>query len=48
MTQNYCNGGWRPNSRKDYHYNESEEFFYQLQGDICVQVQYEGKALKYR
>lgn len=32
-----------PNSRKDYHYNESEEFFYQLKGDIIVQVQIEGK-----
>lgn len=32
-----------PNSRKDYHYNESEEFFYQLQGDILVQVQLDGK-----
>ncbi len=32
-----------PNSRKDYHYNESEEFFYQLKGDIVVQVQIDGK-----
>jgi 3-hydroxyanthranilate 3,4-dioxygenase len=32
-----------PNSRKDYHYNESEEFFYQLEGDIIVQVQVDGK-----
>ncbi|MGE0567359.1 MAG: 3-hydroxyanthranilate 3,4-dioxygenase [Bacteroidia bacterium] len=32
-----------PNSRKDYHYNESEEFFYQLEGDIIVQVQIDGK-----
>jgi len=32
-----------PNSRKDYHYNESEEFFYQLKGDIIVQVQVDGK-----
>ncbi len=35
-----------PNSRKDYHYNESEEFFYQLEGDITVQIQEEGKAVK--
>jgi len=34
-----------PNSRKDYHYNESEEFFYQLEGDIEVQIQEEGKAV---
>ena len=32
-----------PNARKDYHYNESEELFYQLEGDITVKVQYEGK-----
>ena len=35
-----------PNSRKDYHYNESEEFFYQLEGDITVQIQEEGKAVE--
>lgn len=34
-----------PNSRKDYHYNESEEFFYQLEGDIVVKIQDEGKAV---
>lgn len=33
-----------PNSRKDYHYNESEELFYQLEGDIIVRVQEDGKA----
>ena len=27
-----------PNSRKDYHYNVSEEFFYQLEGDIVVRI----------
>src|SRR5207237_5161806 len=27
-----------PNSRKDYHYDEGEEFFYQLEGDIVVKV----------
>ncbi len=32
-----------PNSRKDYHFNESEEFFYQLQGDITVTVQEDGQ-----
>jgi 3-hydroxyanthranilate 3,4-dioxygenase len=34
-----------PNSRKDYHFNESEEFFYQLKGDILVKIQEEGKAV---
>ena len=35
-----------PNSRKDYHYNESEEFFYQLEGDMIVQIQEDGKAVE--
>ena len=35
-----------PNSRKDYHFNESEEFFYQLEGDIKVQIQEDGKAVE--
>lgn len=35
-----------PNSRKDYHYNESEEFFYQLEGDVKVQIQENGKAVE--
>lgn len=34
-----------PNSRKDYHYNESEEFFYQLEGNVVVQIQENGKAV---
>ena len=34
-----------PNSRKDYHFNESEEFFYQLEGDIIVRIQEDGKAV---
>jgi 3-hydroxyanthranilate 3,4-dioxygenase len=33
-----------PNSRKDFHFNESEEFFYQLEGDITVRIQEDGKA----
>ncbi|PKR80220.1 3-hydroxyanthranilate 3,4-dioxygenase [Brumimicrobium salinarum] len=33
-----------PNARKDYHYNESEEFFFQLEGDILVRIQEDGKA----
>lgn len=35
-----------PNSRKDYHYNESEEFFYQLEGNVSVQIQEDGKAIE--
>ena len=33
-----------PNARKDYHFNESEELFYQLEGDITVKIQKNGKA----
>lgn len=32
-----------PNQRKDYHYNESEEWFYQVEGEICVRIQEDGK-----
>ncbi len=32
-----------PNARKDYHYNESEELFYQVEGDITVRIQLDGK-----
>ena len=35
-----------PNSRKDYHFNESEEFFYQLKGDIVVKIQEDGKSVE--
>ena len=34
-----------PNARKDYHYNEGEEFFYQLEGSINVRIQEDGKAV---
>lgn len=34
-----------PNARKDYHFNESEELFYQLEGDIVVGIQENGKAI---
>lgn len=33
-----------PNARKDYHYNESEELFFQLEGDILVKIQEEGQS----
>ena len=32
-----------PNARKDYHYNETEELFYQLEGTIKVIVQENGE-----
>ncbi|MFL2569770.1 MAG: 3-hydroxyanthranilate 3,4-dioxygenase [Flavobacteriales bacterium] len=35
-----------PNARKDYHYNETEELFYQIEGDIIVKIQYEGKVVE--
>ncbi len=34
-----------PNARKDYHFNETEELFYQLEGEITVKIQDEGKAV---
>lgn len=32
-----------PNNRKDYHYNEGEEFFYQLEGDMQLPIIEDGK-----
>jgi 3-hydroxyanthranilate 3,4-dioxygenase len=32
-----------PNARKDFHYNETEELFYQLEGSIKVIVQDDGE-----
>ncbi|SDR89217.1 3-hydroxyanthranilate 3,4-dioxygenase [Christiangramia echinicola] len=32
-----------PNARKDYHYNETEELFYQLEGNIQVHIQDNGE-----
>jgi|TARA_R110000737_G_scaffold80019_1_gene112074 3-hydroxyanthranilate 3,4-dioxygenase len=34
-----------PNARKDYHYNETEELFYQIEGDILVKTQQNGKVV---
>lgn len=34
-----------PNSRKDYHYNEGEEFFYQLEGNVVVKIIEDGKPV---
>lgn len=33
-----------PNARKDYHYNETEELFYQLEGNATVTIQENGEA----
>ncbi len=35
-----------PNARKDYHYNETEELFYQLEGNITVKTQQDGKCVE--
>jgi len=34
-----------PNARKDYHYNETEELYYQLEGNIIVRIQEDGKPV---
>ena len=31
-----------PNSRKDYHYNEGEELFFQIEGDIVLKIIEDG------
>jgi len=33
-----------PNARTDYHINQGEEFFYQVEGDIVLRCLIEGKA----
>lgn len=32
-----------PNARKDYHWEEGEELFYQVEGNITVRIQEDGK-----
>ena len=32
-----------PNARKDYHFNEGEEFFYQLEGDMVLKIMEDGQ-----
>lgn len=32
-----------PNARKDYHFNEGEEFFFQMEGDIVLKIIEDGK-----
>lgn len=34
-----------PNARKDYHYNETEELYFQIEGDIVVRIQEDGKPV---
>lgn len=31
-----------PNARKDYHYNETEEFYYQIEGNIILKIIEDG------
>lgn len=31
-----------PNNRKDYHYNETPEFFYQIEGDMVLKIMDQG------
>jgi 3-hydroxyanthranilate 3,4-dioxygenase len=33
-----------PNARKEFHYNEGEEFFYQIQGDMVLPIRENGKT----
>ncbi|MCZ6618506.1 MAG: 3-hydroxyanthranilate 3,4-dioxygenase [Gammaproteobacteria bacterium] len=33
-----------PNQRKDYHIEEGEEFFYQIEGDITVRIKHDGET----
>ena len=34
-----------PNKRKDYHYNESEEFYYQLEGHMVLKIIEDGQPV---
>jgi 3-hydroxyanthranilate 3,4-dioxygenase len=34
-----------PNARKDYHYDEGEELFLQIEGDIVIKVIEDGKSV---
>ena len=37
-----------PNARKDFHFNETEELFYQIEGDVQVNVQIQGQVVEYK
>lgn len=34
-----------PNARKDYHYDEGEEFFYQVEGEMLLKTMQDGKPV---
>lgn len=34
-----------PNSRKDYHHDEAEEFFYQVEGSMLLKTMHDGKPV---
>ncbi|MCA1797909.1 MAG: 3-hydroxyanthranilate 3,4-dioxygenase [Xanthomonadaceae bacterium] len=34
-----------PNRRRDYHYDEGEEFFYQLEGEMVLKTMQDGKPV---
>ncbi len=36
-----------PNGRKDFHYNEGPEFFYQLEGTLLLRTQQDNKVVEY-
>jgi len=36
-----------PNGRKDFHYNEGPEFFYQLEGEMLLRTQQDNKVVEY-
>lgn len=36
-----------PNGRRDYHYDEGPEFFYQLEGEMLLKTQQGGKVVDY-
>ncbi len=36
-----------PNGRRDYHYDEGPEFFYQLEGEMLLKTQQDGRVVDY-